>query len=176
LTFYVIRPETRSNYAELVLPPRDLPLTLKLTDLDGRDVPGATLKGQWLLVVAGSGACGPGCDAMLFLQRQLREMMGRERDRIDKVWFVTDDIALRPALRAAVDQAPQVTVLRVRRDDLARWLEPATGAALEQHVYIVDPRGHWMMRAPVDPDPAKLKRDLDRLLRASSSWDRPGRP
>jgi hypothetical protein len=31
------------------------------------------------------------------------------------------------------------------------------------------------MRAPVSPDPAKLKRDLERLLRASSSWDRAGR-
>jgi hypothetical protein len=29
------------------------------------------------------------------------------------------------------------------------------------------------MRAPVNPDPSKLKRDLDRLLRASASWDQP---
>ena len=28
------------------------------------------------------------------------------------------------------------------------------------------------MRVPADPDPARVKRDLDRLLRASSSWDR----
>jgi len=43
------------------------------------------------------------------------------------------------------------------------------------HLYIVDPRGDWMMRMPVDPDPARLKRDLDRLLRASAGWDRAGR-
>jgi len=174
-TYFVIRPETRTNYAELVLPPRDLPASLKLTDLDGRSVAGAALKGQWILAVAGSGACGASCDRILFLQRQLREMMGRDRDRVDKVWFVTDDVALRPELRAAVGRAPAVTVLRVQRDELERWLEPASGAALEQHLYIVDPVGQWMMRAPVDPDPAKLKRDLERLLRASSSWDRAGR-
>jgi len=28
---------------------------------------------------------------------------------------------------------------------------------------------------PAAPDPAKAKRDLDRLLRASASWDTPGR-
>ena len=32
-----------------------------------------------------------------------------------------------------------------------------------------------MMRAPPDPDPARLKRDIERLLRASASWDRAGR-
>jgi hypothetical protein len=32
-----------------------------------------------------------------------------------------------------------------------------------------------MMRSPVHPDPAKLKRDLDKLLKASASWDKPGR-
>jgi hypothetical protein len=40
---------------------------------------------------------------------------------------------------------------------------------------VVDPMGEWMMRAPVNPDPQKLKRDLEKLLRASSSWDVAGR-
>jgi len=31
------------------------------------------------------------------------------------------------------------------------------------------------MRWPIDADPARIKRDLDRLLRASASWDQPGR-
>ena len=42
-------------------------------------------------------------------------------------------------------------------------------------MYIVDPMAQWMMRVPVDPDPAALKRDIERLLRASASWDRAGR-
>ena len=33
--------------------------------------------------------------------------------------------------------------------------------------------GDWMMRVPADADPARLKRDLERLLRASAAWDRP---
>jgi hypothetical protein len=39
--------------------------------------------------------------------------------------------------------------------------------------------GHWMMRFPSDLNakdaPTKIKRDLERLLRAASSWDQPGR-
>jgi hypothetical protein len=32
-----------------------------------------------------------------------------------------------------------------------------------------------MMRAPVNPEPKKLKGDLERLLRAAASWDHAGR-
>ena len=66
-------------------------------------------------------------------------------------------------------------MLRVPAAALSRWLEPAPGHRLEDHLYIVDPRGDWMMRVPPDPDPARLKRDLVRLLSASAGWDQPGR-
>ena len=174
-TFYVVRPEGRSNYATLIAPARDMPAALPLTDLDGRAVGAASLKGQWLLVVVGGGACDATCEQRLYLQRQLREMTGRERDRIDKLWLVTDDAPIAPVLRAALAAAPATQVLRVPAPALSQWLVPAAGESLESHLYVVDPMGQWMMRAPPQPEPAKLKRDLERLLRASSFWDRPGR-
>jgi hypothetical protein len=73
----------------------------------------------------------------------------------------------------------QAKVLRVDAQALAAWLEPAAGQRLEDHLYLVDPLGHWMMRMPAKLDQssaAKVKRDLDRLLRASASWDKAGRP
>ena len=174
-TFYVLRPQGRNNYAALIAPAREIPAALPLADLAGRTVAAASLKGQWLLVVAGPGACDAACEQRLLLQRQLREMTGRERDRIDKLWLVTDDAPVAPALRAALAAAPATQVLRVPAPALAQWLAPAPGESLSSHLYIVDPMGQWMMRAPPQPDPAKLKRDVERLLRASSSWDRPGR-
>lgn len=50
---------------------------------------------------------------------------------------------------------------------------------MADHLYVVDPMGNWMMRFPAAMDTAgaaKAKRDLERLLRASSSWDEAGRP
>lgn len=173
-TYFVIRPQGEARHANLV-EPQPLPAALPLRTLDGAAVDAATLRGQWLLVTVGSGACDADCERRLYLQRQLREMTGRERDRIDKVWLVVDDAPLREPLRAALQAAPAVTVLRVPRDALQRWLQPAPGAALESHLYVVDPMGNWMMRAPPSPEPAELKRDLERLLRASASWDRAGR-
>jgi hypothetical protein len=164
LLFYVVQPRSGgAAYAQLVDPPRALPAEL------------ATLKGQWLLVVAAPSACDAACEQQLYAQRQLREMLGRERDRLDKVWLVPDSGALRPALAQALAADPAVQVRRVPPATLQAWLAPAPGRSLQDHLYLVDPMGRWMMRTPVPLDPAKFKRDLDRLLRASASWDRPGR-
>jgi hypothetical protein len=174
LTYFVIRPEGRTNYGTLILPTRSLP-ALALRTLDGTEVPARTLRGQWLLVVVAPSSCSQACQDRLFMQRQLREMLGRERDRLDKVWFVTDDGPVAAPLRAAVEAGPAMTALRVDREALARWLAPAEGQALEDHLYVVDPMGEWMMRMPAQAEPSRVKRDLERLMRASASWDTPGR-
>ena len=174
LTYFVIKPDSRSNYGSLIQPTRSMP-QMSLQGLDGQPVQARSLKGQWLLVTVGPSACDAACERRLFAQRQLREMLGRERDRLDKIWFVTDGRMPTPALLAAVRAQPEVTVLRFDRQALAVWLSPDTGHALEDHLYLVDPMGEWMMRFPVEFDPAKVKRDIDRLMRASAFWDRAGR-
>jgi len=176
VAYFVIRPDGRSNYSELITPTRPIPSTLPLTDLDGRAFRADALKGQWLLVVVAGGACDAVCERQLWIQRQLREVLGRDADRLDKVWLIDDAAIPRAETLAAIRSggAP-TTVLRVPREALAGWLTVPTGGHLESHMAIVDPMGEWMMRVPADPEPARVKRDVERLLRASSGWDRPGR-
>lgn len=162
-TYYVVRPEGRRNYGELIDPQRPLPPPL------------AQLKGQWLLVSVGGGACDARCENHLYLQRQLREGLGREKDRLDWVWLVNDAAPVREAIRPAVAQAEVVAVDPAL---LAQWLAPAPGRELADHLYVVDPMGNWMLRFPAGVDKAaapRVKRDLERLLRASAGWDKPGR-
>lgn len=175
LTYFVIRPEGRTNYSELIQPQAPIPADLPLTDLQGAAIKAETLKGQWLLVVASAAACDSTCEKQLWLQRQLRETLGRDKDRVDKVWLIVDAGTPKPQALAGVTTNTDATVLRVPRAALAAWLRPASGQALEDHIYIVDPLGNWMMRAPVNADPAKLKSDVVKLLRASAGWDNPGR-
>ena len=176
LAFYVLRPQGRSNYATLIQPSRSLP-ALALRNLEGQPVVAASLRGQWLLLALGPARCTDACERRLYVQRQLREMLGREKDRLDKLWLVTDAGEVPALLRASlqIGGPADVTILRADRAALVQWLEPQSGQALEDHLYLVDPMGEWMMRVPVEPDPTRLKRDLDRLLRASASWDTPGR-
>ena len=174
-TFYVIKP-SGSAYGELISPTVELPADLPLTDLQGRPVAAASLHGQWLLIAAQPSACGAGCERQLFVQRQLREMLGKERGRVDKVWLIPDDGAPSADVLSAVQQKGiEATVLRVPAERLQAWLRPAPGKSLADHFYVVDPMGRWMLRAPADPDPKKFKGDLDKLLKASAGWDNAGR-
>jgi hypothetical protein len=171
-TYYVIRPEGRRNYGELVDPQRPLP-ALAAVSPDGQRIELPALKGQWLLVSVAGGACDAACQQHLYFQRQLRESLGREKDRLDRVWLVSDEAAIPQALTTALQGA---TVLRVA--GLEQWLQPADGKTLADHLYVVDPIGNLMMRFPANMDAAgaaQAKRDLERLLRASGSWDKAGR-
>jgi hypothetical protein len=172
-SYYVLRP-AGSAYGTLITPPVAMPAVSGQT-LAGAPMALRGLAGQWLLVAVDGGACNPACEKRLYMQRQLREMTGRERDRLDKLWLVLDDAPVSPALREALEATPGMNILRLPRATVAAWLQPAPGQALEEHLYLVDPQGRWMMREPVDADPNKVKRDIDRLLRASAGWDQPGR-
>ena len=174
-TYYVIRPEGRRNFGELMQPLRPMPADLAVQTLDGQQRKLSELRDQWLLVSVGGAACDADCRNNLYLQRQLREAMGREKERLDWLWLVTDDAAPPADIAPALDQA---TVLRVDGAALAKWLAPQAGHALSEHLYVIDPQGQWMMRFPARMDGAgagQARRDLERLLRASSSWDQPGR-
>lgn len=173
-TYYVVRPEGRRNFGQLIDPQQPLP-DVQAIALDGSKVNLRALKGQWLLVSVAGGVCGDSCTRNLYLQRQLREGLGKEKDRLDWIWLVSDDAPLAPSLRPALQTA---TVLRVDPADLQRWLQPQDGAKLSQHLFLVDPIGNWMMRFPAtltNEQVPQVKRDIERLLRASSFWDNEGR-
>lgn len=174
-TFYVVQP-SGSAYGELIAPAVDMPADLPLTDLQGRPVAPASLRGQWLLAVVQGSDCPAACERQLFVQRQLREMLGKERARVDKLWLIPDTGTPRAEVLSAVSQkGAEVTVLRVPKERLDAWLKPAAGKVLADHFYVIDPMGNWMERAPAEPEPKKLKADLDKLLKASASWDTAGR-
>ena len=173
-TYFIVRPVGGTAYSTLIQPAVPAPEVQALT-VDGRPQPLRSLAGQWLLVVVSGGGCDPACEKRLFLQRQLREMTGRDADRVDKLWLLIDDAPIAPALQQAMLGSPAMNILRLPRTAVSAWLQPAPGQALEDHLYIVDPLGDWMMRAPANADPSKLKRDVERLLRASAGWDKAGR-
>lgn len=173
-SFYVLK-LSGSAYGDLITPTVDMPADLSLRDLNGQAVAAESLKGQWLLTVVQDGACDATCEKLLFEQRQLREMLGKERDKLDKLWLVPDDTPLRPELQQAVTTGVPVTVLRAPRAQLEAWLKPVPGAQLRDHLFLIDPMGRWMLRSPAKPDPSKVKNDLNRLLKANAGWDKPGR-
>ncbi|WHZ10619.1 MAG: hypothetical protein OJF60_001058 [Burkholderiaceae bacterium] len=172
-TYYVIRPTGRPGFGTLIEPQRPIPEVVGVA-LDGRPVPLQTLTRQWLLLSVADAACDPACQQRLYLQHQLRESLGKNMGRLDWVWLIDDAAPVPPALLPALKSA---TVLRVAPDVLVRWLPAAPDHAPTEHLYLVDPQGNLMMRFPANLDLAgasRAKRMIERLLRASSSWDGAG--
>ena len=174
ITYYLVRPQARQNFGILIDPQLPLP-DMQVLEMAGKQTNLRALKGQWLLISVAGGTCDAQCQHHLYMQRQLREGVGKEKDRVDWVWLVSDDAAIAPSLLPALTTA---TVLRVPAEQLQTWLQSEQGTTLQDHLYVVDPLGNWMMRFParIDVDQApKVKRDMERLLRASAFWDTPGR-
>ena len=180
-TYYVVRPDGRRNFGDLIEPQRPLPTWEVAQSLPyggkfiDKTITLSSLRGQWLLVSVGSGACDKACAHTLYLQRQLHTSLGKESDRLDRVWIVTDEAPIDTILRS---NWGEVTVLRIPAAQLATWLQPQSGKSLQDHLYLVDPIGNWMMRFAPQLDlaaAAKVKRDLERVMRASAFWDTAGR-
>ena len=164
-TYYVIKPSSRTNYGTL-LDPRNYPIpALASTALDGSKSSLQDYKGKWLMVQVNDADCQAACQKRLNDMRQLRLAQGKEMDRIERVWLITDDRPLETILLREYDGMRH---LRVSPQVLQAWLPVEQGTLVSDHIYLIDPLGNLMMRYPKDADPNKIKKDLAKLLKASA--------
>ena len=93
--------------------------------------------------------------------RQVRRALGREMQRVERLWILTDGAAPRAELLAAIEG----THLAPGGAALAAQFPAERSAA--DHIFLVDPLGNLMMRFPREPDPSRMIQDLKRLLKYS---------
>ncbi len=161
VSFYFLKPEGRINHGTLIEPAKPLP-DAALTHLDGRPFRFSEFRGKWLLLTLDGGACAGICPDKLLKMRQLRTMQGKDRDRIERAWLITDDVALETMLIREFDGT---RMLRAKGAPLLAEF-PAAGDRGE-HIYLIDPLGNLVMRYPKDANPMKMNTDLKRLLKYS---------
>ncbi|MYM30911.1 redoxin domain-containing protein [Duganella sp. CY15W] len=172
-TYYVIKPKGgATNYGALI-DPRNYPIpAMASTTLDGKPARLEDFKGKWIMLKVGPSDCQQDCQDQLFAMRQLRTMQGKEMERIERVWLITDEQPLETMLLRVNDGTH---MLRAPADVVAKWLPlEGSGDRLSDHVYLIDPLGNLMMRFPkgaVSSDVEKVKRvhkDIAKLLKASA--------
>jgi hypothetical protein len=164
-TYYVIKPEGRTNYGTL-LDPRNFPMPqLGASTLDGKPIALDAYKGKWLMLQVDAADCQESCKTKLLDMRQLRLMQGREMERIERVWLITDD---KPVDTILMREYDGTRMLRAKSDALNSWLPVEPGSTVADHIYVIDPVGNLMLRFPKNPDPYKMKKDIYKLLTASS--------
>jgi cytochrome oxidase Cu insertion factor (SCO1/SenC/PrrC family) len=162
------KPQNFTNYGEL------LPITA-LADVavkarDGSAFRFSELRGKWAFLMVDAGACDDYCKSKLYLMRQIRLTQGKDQERIERLWLISDGQRPAPELEA---QYAGTRVLLAEGDEFTRKLPAAASAS--DHVYVVDPFGNLMMRFPRDADLRRVKRDISKLLKASSGWVQPAK-
>jgi hypothetical protein len=135
-------PGGASNYGELI-PPRPVPAM-------------EPVRGHWALVTFDAGACDAYCEKKLYFMRQVRRAQGKDMDRVERLWVLTDGAKPRPELLPGIEGT--------RLENFSAQGFPGNVA---DHIYLVDPLGNLMMRFPRDPDPSRMIKDLQRLLKYS---------
>ena len=73
------------------------------TTLDGRPEKLEQYAGKWIMLKVGGGECLEACQKQLFAMRQLRTMQGKNMDRMERVWLITDNEPLDTVLMREYD-------------------------------------------------------------------------
>ena len=149
------------NYGALI-EPRPLP-EVALDSIDAGPNRLGALRGKWVLLQFDAPACDAACERKLYVMRQARQALGRDQDRVERVWILGD--AARPAARLL--EAIEGTRLLRAQDPRLEASFPAE-RSVRDHIYLIDPRGNLMLRFPRDADPAKVIKDLRQLLKYSA--------
>ncbi|GGC06940.1 cytochrome c oxidase subunit I [Oxalicibacterium flavum] len=165
LAYYVFKPEGRTNYGALI-DPRAYPLpVLDTRTLDGRPETLDAYKGKWIMLLVAGGDCLSSCEKKLHDIRQLRLSQGKDMERIERVWLITD---AQPIDTILIREFDGTHMLRADAERIAAWLPVEQDTTPADHIFMIDPLGNLMMRFPKDADPNRIKKDLNKLLKASS--------
>lgn len=159
LYFWEVRPAS-INYGEL-LPVKPVAGT-GLNLLDDTIFRIRQLRGKWVLLTVDSGKCDEQCRKKLYYMRQVRLVQNKEMNRIERLWLIDDDKAPDPQIFKEYKDSWFVNA----KDSEILGVIPAK-VSQHDHIYLIDPMGNLMMRFPKDPDPAKMVKDLKRLLQVS---------
>lgn len=151
-----LNPDGSSNHGDLLEPIINVPAELP-------DAPVVDLIGErWLMVYANAAGCVDDCPETLHRLRQFRLMLGKDMNRVDRVFVHSQESVL--LIQAASD-----TDLAVLHDGgLIRLLEqkqPPTSAA--GGIFLIDPLGNLVMYFAPEIEPRDVLDDIEHLLRLS---------
>lgn len=153
------RPSGYSNHGELLLPVENV--VDPLVD----DATGAALKGSWSLVYVFGGGCDAGstCRDRLYATRQIRLMLGKNMDRLQRV-FLHSGQAPDPDYLAA-EQSGLVLLQNATLSEALLASQPP--AAAPDGYFLLDPLGNVVIYFAPEINPRDVVSDIKHLLSLS---------
>ena len=165
---FLYKPNKFNNYGDIYSPVR-LVENLSMQGPDGV-VELDSFRRQWVFLITAKGQCDEACENNLLKIRQLRFMQNNNMTRIRPV-FIHSGL---PDLVAQDLRAKYLPVenYAIEAQAFDKWtkvlrLQDVPEEAQQDRFYIIDPAGNLMLSYPGTAEPARIQKDIKRLLKTS---------
>lgn len=152
-----LQPEGRTNHGELLEPIVNIRDAVPESPLHEHN------DGHWLLVYPNEGVCDAACEFSLYTVRQSRLMLGKEMDRLGRVFLHGE--SLPDTVYLAEEHQGLVALSDSRINALLNNKRPKAVSA--GGYYLVDPLGNLVMYFPPEIEPSDMVEDIKHLLKFS---------
>ena len=152
-----LTPEGRTNNGVLLQPIVNLPDELPASSLHIHN------DGHWVLLYANAGACDEACEYSLYTLRQSRLMLGKEMDRLVRVFLHGDTPP--DTVLLAEEHKGLITLQDSGLNDLLYSKKPEDLEA--GGYYLVDPLGNLVIYFEPHIEPDAMVEDIKHLLKLS---------
>ena len=152
-----LHPAGKTNHGELLEPIINVSDELPVSPVHRQ------YDGAWLLLYANIVACDERCHEALYTLRQSRLMLGKEMDRVRRVFLHGDSPP--DTVFLAHEHQGLITIQDSRLDSLLQNKKPADLPA--GGYFLIDPLGNLVMYFRPDIDPSDMVDDIKRLLKLS---------
>lgn len=119
--------------------------------------------GKWLIMQTGFGACEESCKEMLFNARQVNVLMGREQERVGRLFVGTPE-----SLTPNISEEYPMLQTQQAAGALESFYQKAGLTDQSWHLWIVDPNGNIILRYDGTHSGYDLRDDLKKLLKLSN--------
>ena len=163
------RPSTTINHGQLIRPAKPIS-DVEFKSLDGKVVKLSELRGKWTMVYFDASTCPDECVKQLFFMRQTHVSQGKNQDRVQRIFVLTDKLAVE-ALKTKLTEYTGMQVL-MGEQSVLNGLRQEFGidagvVSPQRNIYLLDPQGNLMMQYLPDSEPVGIRKDLERLLKYS---------
>ncbi len=153
----LIQPQGRTNHGALLEP------IVNLVDEVPESPLHAVRERNWVLLYSNANECDSGCEQALYTVRQSRLMLGREMERLTRVFLHGDS-----APDTVFLDSEHTGLVTIQDEVLAAFLDnKKPGELREGGYYLVDPRGNLVMYFEPGLEPGDMVEDIKRLLKLS---------
>jgi len=149
-----LMPEGFSNRGALIDP---------VVNIGADSALGKLAAGRWVILYQDNAECGDNCRAALYRLRQTRQMLGREMERVVRVFLHGESLPDRVFIEG--EHPGLQTINDKGLGDLLEEKRP--GNAMPGGIYLLDPHANLVMYFPPDLDPRDLVDDVRHLLKLS---------